>query len=58
MQTAALLPWLLWAVEGYVTSDARGRGVLLAAIRSCASVRRATANVRVCALARRGLRQS
>ena len=26
LQTAAMLPWLLWAVEGYVANGARGRG--------------------------------
>lgn len=32
VQTAALLPWLLWAVDGYGASGARKRGVLLAGI--------------------------
>ena len=27
LQTAAMLPWLLWAVEGYIANGARGRGV-------------------------------
>jgi len=32
VQTAALLPWLLWAVDGYGMSGKRARGVLLALI--------------------------
>ena len=32
IQTAALLPWLLWAVDGYGSSGERKRGVLLAGI--------------------------
>ncbi|HVF56286.1 MAG TPA: YfhO family protein [Pyrinomonadaceae bacterium] len=32
IQTAALLPWLLWAVDGYGASGERRRGVLLAAV--------------------------
>jgi len=32
LQTAAMLPWVLWAVEGYIANDSRGRGVLLAAL--------------------------
>jgi hypothetical protein len=32
LHTAALLPWVLWAIEGYVANHARGRGVLLAAL--------------------------
>jgi hypothetical protein len=32
VQTAALLPWLLWAVDGYGSSGERKRGVLLAGI--------------------------
>src|SRR6266550_2948380 len=30
LHTAAMLPWVLWAVEGYIANHARGRGVLLA----------------------------
>ncbi len=32
VQTAALLPWVLWAVDGYGMSGKRTRGVLLAAL--------------------------
>ena len=32
LQTAAMLPWVLWAVEGHVATGSRGRGVLLAAL--------------------------
>ncbi len=32
LQTAAMLPWVLWAVEGYVATNSRGRGVILAAL--------------------------
>jgi hypothetical protein len=32
LHTAAMLPWVLWAIEGYVANQSRGRGVLLAAI--------------------------
>ncbi|MCA1593936.1 MAG: YfhO family protein [Acidobacteria bacterium] len=32
LHTAALLPWLLWAVDGYGMSGARGRGLVLAAV--------------------------
>ncbi len=32
VQTAGLLPWLLWAVDGYGASGERKRGVLLAGI--------------------------
>ncbi len=32
LQTAALLPWLLWAIDGYGASGKRSRGVLLAAL--------------------------
>jgi hypothetical protein len=32
LHTAAMLPWVLWAVEGYIAKQARGRGVLLAAL--------------------------
>ncbi len=32
VHTAALLPWLLWAIDGYGASGARRRGVLLAGI--------------------------
>ena len=32
LHTAALLPWLLWAVDGYGASGKRSRGVLLAAL--------------------------
>jgi hypothetical protein len=32
LQTAAMLPWLLWAVEGYIANGARRRGVLLAVL--------------------------
>jgi membrane protein YfhO len=32
VQTAALLPWMLWALDGYAASGERKRGVLLAAI--------------------------
>ena len=30
VQVASLLPWLLWAVDGYGATGSRGRGVLLA----------------------------
>lgn len=30
LQTAAMLPWVLWAVESYVSTRSRGRGLLLA----------------------------
>jgi hypothetical protein len=30
VQTAALLPWLLWAIDGYGTTGKRSRGVLIA----------------------------
>ena len=32
LHTAALLPWLLWAVDGYGASGKRSRGVLLAVL--------------------------
>ncbi|HEU4595126.1 MAG TPA: YfhO family protein, partial [Pyrinomonadaceae bacterium] len=32
VQVAALLPWLLWAVDGYGATGKRGRGVVLAAV--------------------------
>jgi hypothetical protein len=32
VQVAALLPWLLWAVDGYGATGGRGRGLLLAAV--------------------------
>ena len=32
LHTAAMLPWVLWALEGYIANHARGRGVLLAAL--------------------------
>jgi hypothetical protein len=32
LHTAALLPWLLWAIDGYGATGKRSRGVLLAAI--------------------------
>lgn len=32
LQTAALLPWVLWAVEGYIANESRRRGLLLAAL--------------------------
>lgn len=32
VHTAAMLPWVLWAVERYVTSGSRRRGALLAAL--------------------------
>jgi hypothetical protein len=32
LHTAALLPWLLWAIDGYGMSAKRSRGVLLAAL--------------------------
>jgi hypothetical protein len=32
LHTAALLPWLLWAIDGYGTTGKRSRGVLLAVI--------------------------
>lgn len=32
LHTAALLPWMLWAIDGYGTTEKRSRGVLLAAI--------------------------
>jgi hypothetical protein len=32
LHTAALLPWLLWAVDGYGATGKRGRGVLLAVL--------------------------
>jgi Bacterial membrane protein YfhO len=32
VQTAALLPWVLWAIDGYGMSGKRARGVLLAAL--------------------------
>src|SRR2546423_1484350 len=31
-QTAACLPWVLWAVDGYGATGSRRRGVLLAAL--------------------------
>jgi Bacterial membrane protein YfhO len=30
VQTAAMMPWVLWAVDGYARKGGRGRGVLLA----------------------------
>ncbi|HXD51620.1 MAG TPA: hypothetical protein VN689_07000, partial [Burkholderiales bacterium] len=30
LQTAALLPWLLWAIDGYGLRNSRSRGLLLA----------------------------
>lgn len=32
LQTAALLPWVLWAIDGYGESGKRSRGLLLAAL--------------------------
>jgi len=32
LQTAAMLPWVLWAVEGYIATGSRGRGVVLASL--------------------------
>ncbi len=32
VQVAALLPWLLWAVDGYGATGRRGRGVVLACV--------------------------
>src|SRR5215210_1004676 len=32
LQTAAMLPWVLWAVDGYGMTGTRGRGLLLAAL--------------------------
>jgi len=32
LHTAAMLPWVLWAVEGYVANHTRGRSVMLAAL--------------------------
>lgn len=32
LHTAALLPWLLWAIDGYGATGKRSRGVLLAAL--------------------------
>lgn len=32
VQTACLLPWLLWAIDGYGSTGRRSRGVLVAAI--------------------------
>jgi len=32
VHTAAMLPWVLWALERYVTSGSRARGALLAAL--------------------------
>jgi hypothetical protein len=32
LHTAAMLPWVLWAVDGYIATGARRRGVLLAAL--------------------------
>lgn len=32
VQVASLLPWLLWAVDGYGATGRRGRGVLLASV--------------------------
>lgn len=32
LHTAAMLPWVLWAVEGHVATRSRGRGVLLVAL--------------------------
>src|SRR2546429_3273860 len=32
VQTAALMPWVLWALDGYALSGERKRGVLLAAL--------------------------
>jgi hypothetical protein len=32
LHTAALLPWMLWAIDGYGATGKRSRGVLLAAI--------------------------
>jgi hypothetical protein len=32
LHTAAMLPWVLWAIEGYIANHARGRGALLAAL--------------------------
>lgn len=32
LHTAAMLPWVLWAVDGYVATGERRRGVLLAAL--------------------------
>src|SRR5688500_7907432 len=32
VQVAALLPWLLWAVDGYGATGRRGRGLLVAAV--------------------------
>jgi hypothetical protein len=32
LQTAAILPWILWALDGYGMQDTRGRGILLAAV--------------------------
>src|SRR6266498_3360215 len=37
VQTAALLPWVLWAVDGYGMSGKRTRGVLLAVVMARAS---------------------
>ncbi len=32
LHTAAMLPWVLWAVDGYIATGERRRGVLLAAL--------------------------
>lgn len=32
LQTAAILPWILWALDGYGMRDTRGRGILLAVL--------------------------
>jgi Bacterial membrane protein YfhO len=36
VQTAALLPWLLWAIDGYGASGKRSRGLLIAVITALA----------------------
>jgi hypothetical protein len=32
LQTAAMLPWILWALDGYGARPTRGRGILLAVL--------------------------
>jgi hypothetical protein len=35
VHTGAVLPWLLWAVDGYLATGLRKRGLLIVALLAC-----------------------
>ncbi len=47
VQTAALLPWVLWAVDRYGMTGKRSHGVVLALLVARTDIRRASTNFRI-----------